>query len=80
MYVISTERYIYDLNIDWVSSSCPLKKTLQTVTSIYNLVQAISQPTGVFTNSTGIKSSTCIDHSFTNAAEICIKADSKSIE
>jgi hypothetical protein len=67
MYVISTERYI-----DWLSSSCPLKKKLQTVTSACNLVQVISQPTRVFTNSTRVKSSTCIDHIFTNSADVVI--------
>jgi hypothetical protein len=68
-----------DLNIDWLSSGCLLKRELQTVTSACNLVQFINQPTRVVTNSTGMKSSTCIDHIFTNAAEICLKAASKSI-
>ena len=66
--------FLGDLNIDWLSSSCPLKKNLQTVTSTCNLVQVVSQPTRVFTNSTGMTSSTCIDHIFTNAAEISLKA------
>jgi hypothetical protein len=35
--------------------------------------------TRVVTNSTGMKSSTCIDHVFTNAAENGFKAVSKSI-
>jgi hypothetical protein len=80
--VCDIDREVYflgDLNIDWLSSSCPLKKKLQTVTSSCNLVQVISQPTRVVTNSTGMKSSTCIDHIFTNAAEMCFKAVSKSI-
>ena len=46
----------------------------QTVTSSCNLVQ----PTWVVTNSTGMKSSTCIYYIFTNAAEMCLKAVSKS--
>jgi hypothetical protein len=46
--------FLGDLNIDWLSSSCPLKKKLQTVTSACNLVQVISQPTRVVKNSTGI--------------------------
>jgi hypothetical protein len=71
--------FLGDLNIDWLSSSYPLKKKLQTVTSACNLVQVISQPTSVFTNSTGMKSSTCTDHIFTNALEICFKAVSKTI-
>ena len=44
-----------------------------------NLVQVISQATRVVTNSTGMKSSTRIDHIFTNAAEMCLKAVSRSI-
>ena len=68
-----------DLNIDLFSSSCPLKKKLQNVTSACNLVQVISQPTRVVTNSTGMKSSTCIGHIFTNVADICYKAVSKYI-
>jgi hypothetical protein len=80
MYVIPTEvHFLGDLNIDWLSSRCPLKKKLQTATSACNLVQVISYPTMVVTNSTGMKSATCIDHMFTNAAEMCFKALSKSI-
>jgi hypothetical protein len=56
-----------------------IKKKLQTVTSTYNLVQVISQTTKVVRNSTGIKSSTCIDHIFTNATEMYLKAVSRSI-
>ena len=54
-----------NVHFDWLSSSTRL--------------QVISQPTRVVTNGTGIKSSTCIDHIFTNAAEVCFKAVSKSI-
>ena len=57
----------------------PTQEKLQTVSSAGNLVQAISQPTSVVTKSTLIKSSRCIDHIFTVAAEICFKAVSKSI-
>jgi hypothetical protein len=49
------------------------------LTSSCNLVQVNSQPTRVVTNSTGRKSSIFIDHIFTNAAEICLKAASRSI-
>jgi hypothetical protein len=80
--VCDIKREVYflgDINIDWLSSSCPLRKKLQTVTSACNLDQVVSPPTRVVTNSTGIKSSTCIDHIFTNAADICFKAVSKSI-
>ena len=51
--VCDVKREVYffgDLNIDWFSSSCPLKRKLLTVTSAFNLVQVINQPTRVFTN------------------------------
>ena len=50
-------------------------KKLQTVTSACNLVQVISEPTSVFTNSIGMYWL----YILTNAAEICSKAVSKSI-
>jgi hypothetical protein len=62
-----------DLNIDWLSSGCPLKRKLQMVISPCNLVGVIRQPTRVVTNSTGMKSSSCIDHIFTNTAEMSLK-------
>jgi hypothetical protein len=68
-----------DLNIVWLSSSCPLKKKLQTVISACNLVRVINQPTRRVINITGMKSSTCIGHIFTNVAEMSFKAVSKSI-
>ena len=64
--------FLGDLNIDWLSG-------IKTVTSACNLDQVVSQPTRVVTNRTGIKSSTYTDHIFTNAADICFKAISKSI-
>ena len=46
---ISREVYFLgDLNIDWLSSSSPFKKKLQTVTSACNLVQVVSKPIRVF--------------------------------
>ena len=42
-------------------------------------VQVINQPTRVFKNTTGTRSSTCIDHIFTNAVELCSKAISVPI-
>jgi hypothetical protein len=52
--------FLGDLNIDWLSSSSPPRKNLKTVTSACNLDHIVIQPTRVVTNSTGIKSSTCI--------------------
>jgi hypothetical protein len=40
---------------------------------------SVNRPTRVFNNRTGAKSSTRIDHIFTNAAEICSKAVSTPI-
>ena len=80
--VCDINREVYslgDLNIDWLSSSCPLKKKLQTVTSACNLFQVISQHTRVVTISMGMKSWTCVGHIFTNAAEMCLTAVSRSI-
>ena len=65
--VCDVNRKVYflgDLNIDWFSS----------VTSACNLVEVIKQPTRVFTDTTGTRSSTCIDHIFTNTVELCSKA------
>ena len=80
--VCDVNREVYflgDLNIDWFSTSCPHKRKLLTVTSACNLVQVINQPTRVFTNTTGTRSSTCIDHIFTNTVELCSKAVSVPI-
>ena len=76
------KREIYvlgDLNINFLASSCPLKKKILSMTSACNLVQVINQPTRVFTNKTGTVSSTCIEHIYTNAAELCSKAISVTI-
>ena len=66
--------FLGDLNIDWFSSICPLKRKLLTVTSACNLVQVIHQPTRVLTNITGTRSSTFIDHIFNNTVELCSEA------
>ena len=49
------EDFLGDLNIDWLSSSCSLKKKPQTVTGACNLDQVFSQTTKVVTSSTGLK-------------------------
>lgn len=63
-----------DLNINFLVSNCPLKKKILNTMSVCNLVQVINQPTRVFTNKTGSLSSTCIDHIYTNAGELCSRA------
>ena len=80
--VCDVNREVYllgDLNIDWFSSSFLLKRKLLPVTSACNLVQVINQPTRVFTNTTGTRSSTCIDHISTNTVELSTKAVSVPI-
>ena len=63
--------FLGDLNIDSFSSCSPLKRKLLTVNC--NRVQVINQPTRVLTNTTGTRSSTCIDHIFTKTVELCSK-------
>ena len=70
--------FLGGLHIDWFSSSCPLKRKLLTVTSACNMVQVINQFTKIFINITGTRSSTCIDHIFTNTVKLCSKAVSVS--
>ena len=75
--VCDVNREVYflgDLNKYRFSSRCLLKRKLLSVTSACNLVQVVNQPTRVFTNTTGTRSSTCINHIFTNTVELCSKA------
>lgn len=60
-----------DLNIDYFSISSHLRKRLLSVANACNLTQVVNLPTRVFTNRAGVKSSTCIDHIFTNVPEHC---------
>jgi endonuclease/exonuclease/phosphatase (EEP) superfamily protein YafD len=78
--VCDVNREVYflgDLNIDSFSSCSPLKRELLTVNC--NRVQVINQPTRVLTNTTGTRSSTCIDHIFTKTVELCSKDESVPI-
>lgn len=68
-----------DLNIDFLASKCSLKKKILTIKGACNLVQVINQPTKECINKTGLISSSCIDHIYTNVAELCSKAVSISI-
>ena len=82
--VFDINREVYflgDLNIDWLSSSCP---SHEKASNFNQCLQPGSDyqstySTRVLTNSTGMESSMCIDHNFTNAAKICCKEGSKSI-
>lgn len=63
-----------DLNIDYFSISCHLRKKLLSVANACNPTQVVNLATRVFTNRAGVKSSTCIDHIFTNVPEHCSNA------
>lgn len=68
-----------DLNLNWLSQDCPLKSKVLNVTNACYLSQVINQPTRIFMNSSGKKTSTCIDHIFTNAVDKCSKGISVPI-
>jgi hypothetical protein len=63
--VCDVNRGVYclgDLNIDWLASSCPLKRKLLTVTNACAMTQVLNQATRVHTNSVVSVTYTCIDH------------------
>lgn len=60
-----------DLNIDWLSDTCSLKNKLWTSSSTCGLSQLMCQPTRISVNQTGVKSSKCIDHIYTNNSDLC---------
>ncbi len=68
-----------DLNIDWFSKNCPLRKKLILMASVCNLTQVVTQPTRISITTDGVKISTCIDHIFTNIHELCSQAVSVAV-
>ena len=75
--VSDTDREIYflgDVNVDWLSKNCPMKRKLNDTATVCNLVQMINIPTRINLNKSGVLSSTCIDHLFTNSADKCSKS------
>ena len=52
---------------------CPLKKKLIAVAKACNITQTITLPTRTTVNKNGLKTSTCIDHLFTNVPGKCTK-------
>lgn len=66
--------FMGDINIDWLSQNCPLKNKLLTVTDTCGLSQMIKKPTRICLKNDGTMTSTCIDHIYTNAPELCTKA------
>ena len=71
--------FIGDLNIDWLSKNCPMKRKLKDTATICNLAQMINLPTRINMNNSGVLSSTCIDHLFTNSEDKCSKVVSVPI-
>lgn len=63
--------FVGDLNIDWLSQSCPLKTKLSNMANSCGLTQIINKPTRTWLKGDGSCSSTCIDHVFTNVPELC---------
>lgn len=71
--------FLGDFNINFLDKSCALKERLLMVMNECNLSQRLNVPTRIFSNNEGVKSSTCIDHIYTNAAELCSKAISRPV-
>ena len=59
----------------WIgfSSNCSLKTKLSDAAAVCNLSQIVNLPTRIHVNRDGSRSSSCIDHFFTNAPEKCSK-------
>lgn len=69
-----TEIYLLgDVNIVWLDDNCSLKNRLSSLANACYLSQIVTMPTRMVTNFVGHTSSTCIDHIFTNAPELCSK-------
>uniref|UniRef100_A0A3B3CXC8 Reverse transcriptase domain-containing protein n=1 Tax=Oryzias melastigma TaxID=30732 RepID=A0A3B3CXC8_ORYME len=68
-----------DMNIDWFSHKCSLKKTISDTIVLSNLCQLINVPTRAGINQAGLSTSTCIDHIYTNCAEKCTNVCSEPV-
>lgn len=67
-----------DMNVDW-SANCSLRKKLNEIASVCNLSQIVNVPTRITINNDGSRTSTCIDHFYTNAANKCSKVISLAV-
>ncbi len=65
--------FLGGLNIDWNSKECALRRKLLSLADACGLQQVITKPTRICCRADGLKTSTCIDLIFTNAAELCSK-------
>lgn len=73
----STNNELYfmaDMNVDWKSLSCPLRRKLTDTCAVSGLSQVIDRPTRISFNNKGEKVATCIDHLYLNTPEVCSKA------
>lgn len=68
-----------DINIDWLSSNCPVRKQLVTITDACGLKQVVTKPTRFSTNNKGINTASCIDHIYLSADDLYTKAVSVPI-
>ena len=46
--------FVGDLNIDWLSKNCPMKRKLKDTATVCNLVQMINLPTRINMNNSGV--------------------------
>ena len=65
--------FMGDMNINWSSVNCSMRKKLQSVTDVCGLSQIINKPTRTVIRNDGTVTSTCIDLIFTNET-ICSKS------
>ena len=66
--------FLGDMNINWHMKTCSLRSKLLSCANTCNMTQVIKSSTRIFSRADGLKTSTCIDLLFTNAAELCSKA------
>lgn len=66
--------FLGDLNIDWNMTFCSIKEMLISITNASNLVQMVDKLTGICMRRDGTKSSTLINHVFTNCSNLCSKS------
>ena len=63
--------FLGDMNVDWNSRCCPMRKKLMNVCASCGLSQVINKPTRIGLNSNGQRVATNIDHIYLNNPEVC---------
>lgn len=71
--------FMADMNVDWESLSCPMRRKLVDISAASGLTQAIDKPTRISFNNEGRRVATCIDHLYLNTPEMCSKAISMPV-